>query len=255
MDAAVTIRNSMEAVATLRETATADPALGAALAAVKRLQAERFRRCYADLMSSKEFGPASRFFLEELYGDADYAKRDQQFARIAGTLATVFPASVVATAVSLSQLHLLTEELDHSMAAYAVQHGAPPSDFDTASYVAAWHFVGRRTDRHQQLSSVLALGHELADLTRKPGVALLLKLMRRPASSAGLGSLQHFLERGFGIFADLSRSKGKVSEFLSTVEGRESAWLNGMFSNAADKEALALSKFRNSSANTVLAQT
>jgi hypothetical protein len=83
----------------------------------------------------------------------------------------------------------------------------------------------------------------LADLTRKPGVALLLKLMRRPATVAGLGSLQQFLERGFGIFADLSRSKGKVSEFLSSVERRELAWLNAMFSNAADKEALTLSKF------------
>ena len=79
----------METVAALRARAAAQPALGAAVSAVKRLQALRFRRCYADLMASKDFGPAARFFLEELYGDADYAQRDQQFARIAGTLATV----------------------------------------------------------------------------------------------------------------------------------------------------------------------
>jgi hypothetical protein len=242
MDAASTIRQSMETVATYRARAAAQPALGAAVASIKRLQAARFRHCYPDLMASKDFGPASRFFLEELYSDADFSERDAQFARIAGTLATVFPASVVETAVALSQLHALTEELDHSMASHCVQHAIAPEGLNAVSYVDAWHVVGKRADRQQQLADVLALGRELAVLTHKPGLALLLKLMRRPAASAGMGSLQRFLERGFAIFSTLSRSKGKVDEFLATVERRESAWLKGMFDNPADKEAAALSQ-------------
>jgi hypothetical protein len=205
-----------------------------AVAAVRRLQADRFRRCYADLMASRDFGAASNFFLEELYGEADYAERDQQFSRIAGTLTTVFPASVVSTAVALSQLHLLTEELDHQMAVHCLLHAKDAFSPDAASYLAAWRGVVRRSDRQHQLESVLTLGHQLADLTRKPGLALLLKLMRRPASSAGLGSLQRFLERGFETFATLARSKGKIPEFLSTIEARESDWLNSMFSSAPD---------------------
>lgn len=245
MDAASTIRQSMETVATLRARAAAQPALGAAVASIKRLQAARFRHCYTDLMASKDFGPASRFFLDELYSDADFSERDAQFARIAGTLATVFPAAVVETAVALSQLHALTEKLDHLMATYYVQHATSPAGMDGAAYLAAWHSVGKRDDRQQQLNDVLSLGRELAVLTRKPGLALLLKLMRRPAASAGMGSLQRFLELGFGIFAALSRNKGRVDEFLSTVERRESAWLNGMFDNPADKEAAALSRLLN----------
>jgi hypothetical protein len=242
MDAASTIRNSMDTVATLRARAAAQPELGAAVAAIKRSQAARFRKCYADLMASKDFGAASRFFLEELYSDADYALRDHQFARIAGTLATVFPASVVETAVALSQLHALTEELDHVMATYHVQHALTPSIIDAGSYIAAWRVVGRRGDRQLQLQDVLALGQEMAVLTVKPGLALLLKLMRRPAASAGMGSLQQFLERGFSIFAALSRSKGKVQEFLGTVEHRESAFLDRMFNNPADIEAATLAQ-------------
>ncbi len=242
MDAASTIRQSMETVATLRARAAAQPALGAAVTSIKRLQATRFRQGYADLMASKDFGPASRFFLEELYSDADFSERDAQFARIAGTLATVFPASVVETAVALSQLHALTEELDHLMATHCVQHAVTPAGLDAVSYVTAWHVVGKRAERQQQLADVLSLGRELAVLTHKPGLALLLKLMRRPAASAGMGSLQRFLERGFAIFAALSRNKGKVDEFLSAVENRESAWLKGMFENPADKEAAALSR-------------
>jgi hypothetical protein len=242
MDAASAIRDSIESVSALRARAAAQPAVGLAVASVKRFQMARFRRCYGDLMVSKDFGDASRFFLEELYGDADYSTRDQQFVRIAGTLATVFPASVVSTAVLLSQLHALTEELDHSMASHFVVHALPPSGLDTATYLSAWHSVGRRSDRQQQLADVLSLGHELAGLTRKPGLALLLKLMRHPAASAGLGSLQQFLERGFGIFAELARKKGKVSEFLSTVESRESEWLGQMFDASPDRDASALAQ-------------
>ena len=240
MDPAHTIRDALDTVAALRAKASAQPGFGPAVRAVKRLQAARFRRCYADLLESQDFGPAARFFLEELYGDADYAQRDQQFALIAGTLSTVFPASVVATAVALSQLHARTEELDHLMATYFVQHALSPSKFDAESYIAAWRCVGSRTDRQQQLADVLGLGQELAVLTAKPGLALLLKLMRRPAASAGLGSLQQFLERGFSIFAELSRKKGKVNEFLSSVDRRESTWINGMFDNYPDKETVTL---------------
>jgi hypothetical protein len=244
MDAASTIRQSLETVATLRARAAAQPALGAAVASIKRLQAARFRHCYADLMVSKEFGPASRFFLEELYSDADFSERDAQFARIAGTLATMFPASVVEAAMALSELHALTEALDHQMASHCVQHATTPAGLDGTLYVAAWHAVGQRAQRQQQLGDVLSLGRELAVLTHKPGLALLLKLMRRPAASAGMGSLQRFLERGFSIFAALSRSQGRVEAFLLTVERRESDWLIAMFDNPADREAAALSLLR-----------
>jgi hypothetical protein len=244
MDPASTIRDSIAEVALLRARATADTRLGIAVTAVKRLQAARFRRCYADLLESKVFGAASRFFLEELYGEADYAERDHQFARIAGTLATVFPASVVGTAVDLAHLHALTEELDHQMASDYLVHTQGPVLPDAASYLAAWHSVGRQSDRQHQLVTVLALGNQLADLTRKPGLAMLLKLMRRPASRAGMGSLQHFLERGFETFATLSRTKGKVAEFLSTIEQRESEWLDGMFDDSPNGQAVALAQLR-----------
>lgn len=240
MDPARTIRDAIASVTLLRTRAEGDSRMAFAVAAVKRLQAARFRHCYADMLASRDFGSAAVFFLEELYGDADYAERDRQFARIAGTLTTVFPASVVGTVVELSQLHLLTEELDHQMAAHSLLHAQNPYRLDASTYLAAWHSVGRRADRQHQLESVLAMGTQLAVLTRKPGVALLLKLMRRPAASAGLGSLQHFLERGFEIFASLSRSKGKLAEFLSTIETRESDWLEAMFANTPDKNSFAL---------------
>ena len=73
MDAAQTIRDCIADVTALRLHRTGDPALGAAVGRVKTLQAQRFRGTYADLMASPAFGPAARFFLEELYGDTKIA--------------------------------------------------------------------------------------------------------------------------------------------------------------------------------------
>jgi len=230
MDYASTIRNSLGAVAQLRADAAADGQLGLAVKAVKQFQAQRFRACYADLLASDVFGAASRFFLDELYGEADFTERDSQFARIAGTLVTVFPASVVETAVALSHLHARTEQLDHWMASSFQQYGSGFPHITALSYASAWQTVARRPEREHQLADVLALGYELANLTRKPGLAVLLKIMRKPAASAGLGSLQRFLESGFVIFSTLARSKGAVETFLSTIRDRETAWLETMFS-------------------------
>ena len=227
MDNAHIIRDSIESVFTVRSKVRSDPKLHEAMAHVKRFQAARFSNCYTDLIESREYGPAARFFLDELYGDADYSSRDAQFARIAGTLTTVFPASVVSTAVALARLHALTEQLDYQMACQWMQQ--PGALADAARYRASWKAVGRRADRVQQLDIALFIGLRLSDLTRKPGLGTLLKLMRRPAASAGLASLQLFLEQGFAIFGALSKSKKSAAFFLETVQQRESDWINAMF--------------------------
>jgi hypothetical protein len=242
MDNAQIIRQSIDQVFALRADAGRDGRLALAVAGIKRLQAARFQAHYSDLLASKVFGAASRFFLEELYGVADYSDRDMQFARIAGTLAAVFPSSVVGTAVALAQLHALTEELDHQMALAWLTLPSNGSSSESERYVLAWHAVGRRADRFRQLEVVLSIGRRLGELTGKPGVSMMLKLMRRPAASAGMASMQQFLERGFGIFATMARSKDSVSEFLTSIESREAVWLEHMFDDLPSRSAEELAK-------------
>ena len=50
-------------------------------------------------------------------------------------------------------------------------------------------------------------------------------LMRHPARIAGLSTLQSFLERGFASFA---RMRG-ADYFLATIEARETAFMEAMF--------------------------
>lgn len=229
MDAAQTIRDAVTRVSRLREAHASDPGLCARVNAVKAFQSARFAGTYADLLQGGPYRDAARFFLDELYSDKDYADRDAQFGRIAGALQTLFPKQVVATAVSLAQLHILTEEMDHAMGV-----SWPEGDFNgktsrLAGYISAWRLVGRRNERNRQLQVVQEIGVEMARLTRMPGLRLMLRMMRKPAHAAGLGSLQEFLESGFDTFSGMTRQPQGVETFLSIVNERESALIALLF--------------------------
>lgn len=220
MEAARAIRDAVAAVSRLRQSASDDAPLRASLLEIKRLQSRRFSGTYADLLAGGPFAPAARFFLEELYGDKDYTRRDEQFARIAGAIEKLFPAHVAGTAAALAQLHAMTEDLDLQMA--RLWRSQAPGDLPLSRrYAIAWRELGRRDERERQLDSVLALGHELARLTRLPGLRTMLRMMRGPANAAGLADLQRFLEEGFDTFAGMARRPRAVEEFLRTVQERE----------------------------------
>ena len=63
------------------------------------------------------------------------------------------------------------------------------------------------------------MGNELAQLTRKPGLRTMLRMMRKPAHAAGMGALQQFLESGFDTFGQLARQRGAVEQFREQRTG------------------------------------
>lgn len=233
VEAAQAIRNAVAQVTALRERTHGNAPLHYATMAIKRFQAQRFRATYADLLGTKEYAAATEFFLSELYSDKDFSLRDAQFARIASALQRFFPASVVATAVAMAELHALTEGLDLAMADEWLAHHPAAHDSDSQRYLGAWQRVGRHTDRQRQLRTVLSIGLELDRLTRMPGLRLMLKMMRRPAQAAGLGSLQNFLEAGFDTFAAMSGPGSNAQRFLKIIESRETLWIQELFSEKA----------------------
>ena len=221
-----TIQDALRNVSQLRQQQALTPALRQAIGQLKSFQARRFQATYTDLLHSPRYQPAATFFLHELYGDKDYAERDQQFARIAATIVRLFPQSVVDTAAALAQVHALTETLDDQMARHwLADQAACPARSECARYVLCWRQVGQPAERQRQLQVVLALGRQLDRLTRMRGLRTLLKMMRAPASAAGLSALQHFLETGFDAFAKM----GSADEFLQRIEQRESEWLRLLF--------------------------
>lgn len=232
--AADQIRTHLGRVSDLRQQARS-AGLDRAVREVKQLQAQRFRATYTDFLQHPVYAPATRFFLEELYGVHDFAQRDAQFARIAGALERLFPEAVAQLAVDLAETHALTEVLDHEMATYwlAQDDALPPA----LRYIRSWQLTGNREARARQLAVVQHMGLELQHLTRKKPLRMALRMMRNPARAAGLDALQQFLESGFDAFASL----GDARVFLDTISARESQWITTLFdaSEADGSAALA----------------
>jgi hypothetical protein len=220
--AADQIRSHLERVTRLREQAHSE-GLSTAVHQVKQLQARRFRATYGDFLSDPRYAAATRFFLDELYGEHDFAQRDEQFGRIAGAIERLFPDAVADLAVDLAETHALTETLDHTLASHWL---ALDSACGYAGrYVRSWRLTGERAQRERQLAVVQHMGQELQRLTRMKSLNIALKLMRGPAQAAGLASLQGFLENGFAAFATLGDARG----FLATITDRERRWIDTLF--------------------------
>lgn len=220
--AADRIRQQLDRVACLRAQARQE-GLSLAVHQVKQLQARRFRASYADFLTDPRHAAATAFFLDELYGEHDFAQRDAQFGRIAGAIERLFPEAVADLAVDLAETHALTETLDHTLAGHWLN-----ADNDTPyaeRYVRSWRLTGQRESRLRQLAVVQHMGSELQRLTRMTSLRVGLKLMRAPAQAAGLAGLQLFLERGFSAFATM----GDASRLLSAISERERRWIDALF--------------------------
>jgi hypothetical protein len=146
------INAAVQQVTELRRVARSNPALLKALSEVKQLQSRRFAGTYSDLLGQEPYQSAAHFFLAELYGDKDYSQRDEQFSRITAGIEYFFSAPLMTAAVSLAELHSLTESLDMAMARQWLEE---PNTDEAARYVRAWRRVNRRPDRLHQLKQVM----------------------------------------------------------------------------------------------------
>ena len=235
---AAEIVRELEIVEAERQRRLASPALREKVIALKAFQQRRFAHTYADLLQSPRYGPPARFFLEELYGPADFSARDAQFARVAPNIARLFPSQVAGTIATLSALHALSETFDSAMAEQLRDARIVPAD-----YIAAWQGVGREADRGRQIDLTLAIAAQLDRITRVPLLRNALRLMRGPARAAGLSALQRTLEVGFDTFKAM---KG-AGEFIAFIAERErslgaalfSAGKRGAEGTAAMQKALA----------------
>ena len=202
----------MERVSEERSRRALDAALGDSVARVKAFQHHRFAATYSDLTASARYQAATYFFLEDIYGPGDFSQRDTQFARVVPALVRLFPGEIVETVAELAELHGLSERLDTAMG-----QRLGSSTLDGSKYGDLWRSVGDPPTRFRQIDLIVSVGSALDGYTRKALLRQTLRLMRRPAQAAGLGSLQAFLERGFDTF----RAMRGATEFLDLIATRE----------------------------------
>lgn len=220
----------LNALQALRGRPMADPALAASLSAVKLWQQQRLARTYADLGADPRYAPAVDFFLNHLYGDKDFSRRDAELRRIVPTMVRILPRQTVETVDLALELDLLAEGLDQDMARN-LSGSAPITE---ATYCAAFRAVGAIERRNRQVELVREAGGRLDRVVKKPLVAAALRMLRKPAHMAGLGDLQAFLEAGFAAFKHM----GEADHFLATIARRETTIMQRIFAGERDPFAV-----------------
>lgn len=211
----------------LHEERRDNPILAGALDRLAAWQARRLRMTYADLAADARYAAAIQFFQDDLYGPADYSRRDADLARVVPTLVKVLPDSVIATTAAAVELNALSQALDRAVLARLPRADAT---FTVAEYCKAYRRAGSFPLRKRQIALIGEIGTALDHAVRKRFITTALALMRRPARMAGLAALQDFLERGFAAF----RGMRGANEFLSTIERRETRIHEAIVGGAVD---------------------
>lgn len=211
----------------LHEERRGNPILAGALDRLADWQARRLRMTYADLAVDPRYAAAIQFFQNDLYGAADYSRRDADLARVVPMMVKMLPDSVIVTAAAAVELNALSQELDRVLLGRLPRADAT---FTVAEYCKAYRRAGNFPQRVRQIALISQIGTALDRAVRKPLVTTALAMMRQPARMAGLGALQDFLERGFSAF----RGMGGAREFLATVNERETHIHHAIAEGASD---------------------
>ena len=209
-------------VALLHNERRANPRLARSLEHVAFWQALRLAQTYADLEAQPRYAAAIEFFETDLYGSADFARRDADLARVVPILVRTLPDRVIATIAQAMELNALSQELDRALLARLPRVDRP---FTVAEYCRAYRLMQNRPGRERQIRLIVDIGAALNRYVKTPLLRAALVIMRQPAKLAGMLVLHDFLERGFIAF----RNMHGADEFLGTILARETDLMNAVF--------------------------
>ena len=224
LPASAALERQLERVARLNAERRADPNLASALARLSDWQASRLGATYADLAAQPRYADAIAFFKTDLYGSADFTRRDADLARAAPVMTRMLPDHVIETVAKAMELNALSQDLDRTLLTHLPRAAGT---FTVAEYCRAYRTMDNRSARELQIQLIGEFGAAIDVYVRKPVLRTALMMMRHPARAAGLAVLQEFLERGFTAF----RKMRGATEFLATIDRRERALMNAIFAS------------------------
>lgn len=220
----------LERAAELRSAVVTGAGLGGQYEVLSRWQSERLAATYADLASQPRYRKAIGFFLSDLYGTSDFAKRDADLVRVYPIMVRALSENALESLATAVELHALTQELDsellQALNKAGIDIGEHPGALDRESYAQAYRDCDNYDRRVRQIELIRETGELLDEVVRHPMIFFTVRLVRAPAHAAGLGELQEFIERGLGAFRQM---KG-ATRFLQTILDREFYILDQIFS-------------------------
>lgn len=182
-------------------------------------QSRRLEQTYAGLRSEPRYLAALDFFLSDLYGDGDAARRDDQLQRALNPLKRALPSRLLEILCMALELETLTLELDQAVTAKLTA-----GVITATTYAAAYRMVGRPIERRRQIELIVRIGEDLAGVVRQKWLGVALRAAHLPARAAGFEVLQSFLERGFQAFHRM----GDPRELLAAIRSGETELMESL---------------------------
>jgi hypothetical protein len=183
---------------------------------------------YADLRRQNRYAAAVDFLIDDLFGPNSLCYRELGLQKAEATMRRVLPEGLLKAVAQAVEFSLLTMQIDLGLA--QALDDMRVVALDDAELRGAVRAAGAAQDYHRQIGLVLEIGAEIESIVHKPFVSVGLKMCRQPARVMGLGELQDYLERGVAAFRKMRGS----TEFFRTFEQREIAYLQSVFTGAAD---------------------
>lgn len=208
------------------------------IALLRTWQSERLAHTHADLLTSRHYGPACRFFLDQVYAPSDFSQRDHDIEYLYEMMSRFLPEFLLGLVRNASEINNLTSSLDQALLRVLVDGLGVTDEITAQLYAEAYRICDNYAERERQIDLLFEIGRKVDLGTRIPLVGTTLRLARGPAQRAGWGELHDFLERGFSAFKRMRSPR----RFLNTIQEREKSILDKIF--AGDPNPFSLSDYR-----------
>ena len=209
------------------------------LARLRTWQSARLAQTYADLLASQRYGPACRFFLNEIYAPRDFSQRDQDIEYLYAVMSGFLPEFLLKVVRKAIEMNDLTNELDLALSRVLAEdlgvNGTIHSPSITPQlYAEAYRICDNYVERAYQIHLIGEVGNMVDRGTRIPLIGVTLHLARHPARRAGWGELHDFLDHGYTAFKHM----GRADKFLQIIQERETTILERIYARHPDPFSL-----------------
>jgi hypothetical protein len=198
-------------------------------------QTERLMRTYADFLSSRRYGPASRFFVTDLYGVRKFRQRNYDIEYMYKLMRRFIPDILLVLVRNAIEVYHLTDELDQELLNVMIANLGVKDEITEEIYAEAYRMCDNYAERQRQIELLLEIGRQVDLSTHFPPIGLALRLARGPAYHAGWDELHDFLERGYKAFKHM----GSAKKFLEAIRTREYRILDRIYASHPDPFSLA----------------
>lgn len=196
--------------------------------ALQTFQSERLAHTYQDLMADPQYEKIGHFFFKKLYAPEDFSFRDTSIKKLHKLLQGKVYSGMISAVSKVIELHELSDLLDDRMVEQMIAMGVGEA-LDMQDYQAVYYSLNNYDQRLYQIELGRDVTQAFFKLSKKWVVAVSLNTVRTAAHVIGMGKIIDFIYEGYQGF----RSIKNIDYFLETVDTREHAWHDEIWSNAA----------------------